>query len=106
MEDLEAAGRACGRSGRVGFVGTIPPRGWTPDSGAEANFNRHVIALCRQRQIPCGHIFEAFQAAGPENRRTYLGGDGVHWRGAGMKLAAQAWARALNQVRFVIRDQP
>ncbi len=106
MEDLAAIVRACEQRGTVAVLGTIPPRGWTPDSAPEANFNERVVELCRKLQIPCGYIFEAFQAAGPENRRTYMGDDGVHWRGEGMKLAALAWGRALDQVRFVVRDQP
>jgi len=106
MEDLAAIVRACQRRGTVAVLGTIPPRGWTPESAPEAEFNRHVIQLCRKLKIPCGYIFEAFQAKGPNNRRTYLAGDGVHWHGAGMKLAAEAWTRALEQVRFVVRDQP
>ena len=106
MDDLAAIVLACQQRGTVALLGTIPPRGWTPASAPEANFNRHVVELCRKLNIPCGYIFESFQAAGAENRRTYLGGDGVHWRGEGMKLAAEAWDRALDQVRFVVRDQP
>lgn len=105
-DDLAAIVPACEERGTVAFLGTIPPRGWTPESAAEAQFNRHVAELCRGLKIPCGYIFEAFQAAGPENRRQYLGDDGVHWRGEGMKLAAEAWGRALEQVRFVVRDRP
>jgi hypothetical protein len=56
-------------------------------------------------KIPTGYIFEGFQAAGPENRKTYMGGDGVHWRGEGMEIGAHAWGRTLDQIRFVIRDQ-
>jgi hypothetical protein len=65
-----------------------------------------VIELCRKLKIPTGHIFEGFQQAGPENRRTYMGGDGVHWTGAGMAIGGRAWGKALDQIRFALRDQP
>ena len=83
----------------------FPPRGWTPDSTPEAAFNRQLVELCRRLQIPTGYIFEAFQGAGPESRKTYMGGDGVHWTGEGMALAGRAWARTLDQLRFVLRDR-
>jgi hypothetical protein len=105
MEDLAAVVEACEARGTVAVLGTIPPRGWEAASAPEAEFNRRLIALCRERKIPTGYIFEAFQAAGPENRRTYLGGDGVHWTGEGMALAARAWGRVLDQIRFVLRDR-
>ena len=87
----------------MAMLGTIPPRGWTPESEPEARFNTHVVALCRRLAIPTGYIFEDFQAAG--DRKTFMGGDGVHWRGAGMAIAAKAWGKALDQIRFVLRDQ-
>lgn len=105
MEDLAAVVQACEANGTVAVLGTIPPRGWTPDSTPEAAFNRELVELCRRLHIPTGYIFEAFQAAGPENRKTYMGGDGVHWTGAGMALAGRAWARTLDQLRFVLRDR-
>ena len=89
----------------MAVLGTIPPRGWTPESQPEANYNARVVKLCRELKIPTGYIFEGFQAAGPENRRKYLGDDGVHWRGEGMEIAGRAWGRTLDQIRFVIRDQ-
>jgi len=103
MDDLAAIVRACEDHGTVCILGTIPPRGWTPESQPEANFNKHVVELCRKLKIPTGYIFEDFQAAG--DRRTYMGGDGVHWRGEGMAIGAKAWAKALDQNRFAIRDQ-
>jgi len=105
IDDLAAVVAACEANGTVAVLGTIPPRGWDAESAPEANFNRHVIELCRKLKIPTGYIFEGFQEAGPENRRTYLGGDGVHWTGAGMAIGARAWGKALEQIRFVIRDQ-
>ena len=104
MDDLAAIVRSCEARGTVAVLGTIPPRGWTPESAPEAQFNRHVVELCRKLKIPTGYIFEDFQAAG--DRRTYLGGDGVHWRGEGMAIGARAWGKALKQVRFVLRDRP
>ncbi|MBL7039364.1 MAG: hypothetical protein ISR77_12095 [Pirellulaceae bacterium] len=103
MDDLAAIVRACEDRGTVAILGTIPPRGWTPESQPEANFNKHVIELCRKLKIPTGYIFEDFQAAG--DRRTYMGGDGVHWRGEGMAIGAKAWGKALDQIRFALRDQ-
>ncbi len=103
MEDLAAIVRAAEDRGTVAFLGTIPPRGWTAESAPEANFNRHIASLCRKLQIPAGYIFEDFQAAG--DRRVHMGGDGVHWRGSGMAIAARAWGKALDQVRFALRNR-
>jgi len=103
MEDLRAVVQACEANGTVATLGTIPPRGWIPESAPEARFNQHLTALCRKLQIPTGYIFEDFQAAG--ERRRYLGGDGVHWTGEGMAIAGRAWGKAMEQVRFVLRDQ-
>ena len=103
MEDLAAIVKACEDRGTVCILGTIPPRGWTPESQPEANFNKHVVELCRKLKIPTGYIFEDFQAA--DNRRKYMGGDGVHWRGEGMAIGAKAWGKALDQIRFALRDQ-
>ena len=105
MEDLAAIVKACEEHGTVAVLGTIPPRGWTPASQPEADYNAQVVKLCRERKIPTGYIFEGFQTVGPEDRRKYLGDDGVHWRGEGMEIAALAWGRTLDQIRFVIRDQ-
>jgi lysophospholipase L1-like esterase len=104
MDDLAAVVQACEANGTVAILGTIPPRGWTPESAPEARFNQHLIALCRQIQVPTGYIFEDFQAAG--DRRKHMGGDGVHWTGEGMEIAGRAWGKALEQIRFVVRDQP
>jgi len=104
MDDLAAIVAACQQRGTVAVLGTIPPRGWTSESAPEANFNRHVVELCRKLKIPTGYIFEGFQAAG--DRRRYMGGDGVHWTGDGMAIAGKAWGSALEQVRFVLRDRP
>jgi hypothetical protein len=103
MDDLAAIVKACEDRGTVCILGTIPPRGWTPESQPEANFNKHVVELCRKLKIPTGYIFEDFQAAG--DRRKYMGGDGVHWRGEGMAIGAKAWGKALDQIRFALRDQ-
>jgi len=105
MDDLTAVVRACEANGTVAALGTIPPRGWKSESEPEANFNKHLIELCRKLEIPTGYIFEGFQAKGPENRRTYMGGDGVHWTGEGMAIGSRAWGKTLDQVRFVLRDQ-
>jgi lysophospholipase L1-like esterase len=105
MGDLAAVVKACDQSGTVAVLGTIPPRGWTTASQPEADYNAEVVKLCRNLKIPASYIFEGFQAAGAENRKTYMGGDGVHWRGEGMEIAARAWGRTLDQIRFVIRDQ-
>jgi hypothetical protein len=102
-DDLAAIVQACDEHGTVAVLGTIPPRGWSPDSQPEADYNARVIEHCRQRQIPTGYIFEGFQAAG--DRRKYMGDDGVHWRGEGMEIAGRAWGQALDQIRFVLRDQ-
>ena len=104
MNDLAAVVRACEANGTVAILGTIPPRGWTPESAPEARFNQQLIALCRQLHVPTGYIFEDFQAAG--DRRKHMGGDGVHWTGEGMEIAGRAWGKALEQIRFVVRDQP
>ncbi len=103
MDDLAAIVKACEDRGTVCILGTIPPRGWTPESQPEANFSRHVVELCRKLKIPTGYIFEDFQAAG--DRRKCMGGDGVHWRGEGMAIGAKAWGKALDQIRFALRDQ-
>jgi len=103
MDDLAAIVKACEARGTVCVLGTIPPRGWTPESQPEANFNRRVIELCHKLKIPTGYIFEDFQSAG--DRRKTMGGDGVHWRGEGMAIGAKAWGKALGQIGFALRDQ-
>ena len=103
MEDLAAIVKACEDRGTVAVLGTIPPRGWTPESKPEADFNAKLVAMCRRLKIPTGYIFEGFQAAG--DRRKFMGDDGVHWRGEGMEIGGRAWGRALDQIRFVLRDQ-
>jgi len=103
MDDLAAIVKACEANGTVPILGTIPPRGWTPESAPEANFNRHVVELCRKLEVPCGYIFEDFQAAG--DRRRHLSGDGVHWTGSGMAIAGRAWGKTLDQIRFTLRDR-
>ncbi len=105
MEDLAAIVRACDERGTVAVLGTIPPRGWAPDSQPEADYNAELVKLCQRLKIPAGYIFEGFQAAGPADRRKYLGDDGVHWRGEGMEIAGRAWGKTLDQIRFVLRDQ-
>ncbi len=105
MEDLAAIIRACDEHGTVAVLGTIPPRGWAPDSKPEADYNAELIRLCKRLKVPTGYIFEGFQAVGPADRRKYLGDDGVHWRGEGMEIAGRAWGQTLDQIRFVLRDQ-
>jgi hypothetical protein len=105
MDDLASVVATCEANGTVAVLGTIPPRGWAPESAPEASFNRHVIERCGKLKIPIGYVFEGFQEAGPQNRRTYMGGDGVHWTGEGMAIGARAWGRALEQIRFGLRDQ-
>jgi lysophospholipase L1-like esterase len=103
MADLEQIAKACDEHGTVAVLGTIPPRGWEPASSPEARYNARLVELCGKKGIPVGYIFEAFQAAG--DRRGLLDADGVHWRLQGMELAARAWAKTLEQVRFVLRDR-
>ena len=105
MEDLAAIVKACDDNGTVAGLGTIPPRGWAPDSQPEADYNAELVKLCQRLKIPTGYIFEGFQNAGPGNRRKYLGDDGVHWGGEGMGIAGRAWGKTLDQIRFVLRDQ-
>jgi hypothetical protein len=102
MEDLKSVVKACEAHGTVAILGTIPPRGWTPESAPEARFNLQIIRLGRQLNIPTGYIFEAFQAAG--DRRRFMGSDGVHWTGEGMALAGEAWGRTIDQIRFALRQ--
>jgi hypothetical protein len=103
MDDLAAIVKTCEANGTIAVVGTIPPRDWSPDSAPEANFNKNIVELCRRLKTPVGYIFEDFQAAG--DRSKYMGSDGVHWRGAGMEIAARAWGKTLEQIRFVLRDR-
>ncbi|MBN1419657.1 MAG: hypothetical protein JXP34_12840 [Planctomycetes bacterium] len=103
MEDLAAIAEACEKNGTIPIIGTIPPRGWDPASEPEARYNARVVEMCRGRKTPIGYIFEDWQAAG--DRRQYMGDDGVHWKGEGMEIAARAWAKALAQIRFTLRDR-
>ncbi len=103
MEDLAQIAGACEEHGTVPVLGTIPPRGWSPESRPEADYNRSLVELCRKLRIPAGHIFEDFQSAG--DRKMLLGEDGVHWRGEGMEVAGKAWGKTLRQIRFVLRDR-
>jgi hypothetical protein len=82
-----------------------PPRGFKdPESKPEAVYNARVIELARGLKVPVGYVFEEIQAAG--DRHKYISRDGVHWTQPGKELAGRAWARALDQVRFVLRDRP
>lgn len=105
MDDLEFMVKKCEEHGTIPILGTIPPRGFKdPASTGEANYNKSVIELCKKLKIPTGHIFEDIQAGGP--RKKFISKDGVHWVGAGMAVAGKAWAKALAQVKFVLRDRP
>ena len=105
MADLTAVVRVCEANGTVAVLGTIPPRGWTAESDPEARFNKHLIELCRKLEIPIAYIFEGFQEKGPDNRRTYMGNDGVHWTGEGMAVCGRAWGATLDEMPFVLRDR-
>jgi lysophospholipase L1-like esterase len=105
MADMEAIVQSCAAHGSIPIIGTIPPRGFKdPDSAPEAEFNRQLIEMAGRQKIPAAYIFESIQAAGP--RQQFIARDGVHWNAAGMELAARAWARAVEQVRFTLRDMP
>ncbi len=104
MEDLSAIVKACEENGTVPLLGTIPPRGFKdPKSQPEARYNARVIELAGKLKVPVGYVFEEIQAAG--DRRKYISRDGVHWTQPGKALAGRAWAKALDQVRFVLRDR-
>jgi hypothetical protein len=60
--------------------------------------------LATRLKIPVGYIFEDLQAAG--DRKKYIAGDGVHWKGPGMEIGGRAWAKALRQIEFILRDRP
>ena len=105
MSDLEAIAHAAHSRGTVVLFGSLPPRGLDdPESKPEAVYNVALHKLGRRIQVPVAGIFEEFKTAG--NRRLYLSGDGAHWTSAGMELAARAWAKAMDQVEWVLRDRP
>ncbi|MDP6506536.1 MAG: SGNH/GDSL hydrolase family protein, partial [Planctomycetota bacterium] len=105
MEDMESIMKTCEENGTVAIVGTIPPRGFKdPKSTGEANYNAALKDLARKLKIPVGYIFEEIQALGFEKRNTCIAADGVHWHRNGFFVAAQSWGKALDEVRFVLRD--
>ena len=86
----------------MALLGTIPPRGWSPESRTEAEYNRAVIALGRKLEFPVARIFEEIEAGG--DRHRHISDDGVHWTGEGMAAAGRAGGRAMDAVRFALRD--
>ena len=84
-------------------MGTIPPRGFKdPESKPEAVFNKMLVEAARADKIPVAYVFEEIQKSG--DRRKFIWRDGVHWTPKGMEVAARAWAKAMRQVEFVLRD--
>jgi lysophospholipase L1-like esterase len=105
MADMEAIAKAGEARGTVVLFGTVPPRGFKdPESKPEKIYNEALAAHGRKIGVPVAYIFRDIQAAG--DRRRLISGDGVHWTGAGMEVAAKAWAKAMEQVQWVLRDRP
>lgn len=105
MSEMEAIVKAGEEHGTVVMIGTIPPRGFKdPESKGEAVYNKRIVELATKLKIPVGYIFEDLQAAG--DRKKYIAGDGVHWKGPGMEIGGRAWGKALRQIEFVVRDRP
>jgi len=108
MDDLVAIAASCEKHGTVPIVATIPPRGFSdPKSEPEARYNEALVKACRGQKIPIAYVFEAFLAFEKKgDRRTLLAPDGVHYIGGGWEVTARAWAAAMDQVGFVLRDRP
>jgi len=105
MVNMQTIAEAAVKRGTVVLLGTVPPRGFKdPESTPEKKYNDEIAKLGRKLKLPVGYIFRDLQAAG--DRKTYIAGDGIHWRGTGMAVAGKAWAKAMAQVRWVLRDQP
>ncbi|HVY61347.1 MAG TPA: GDSL-type esterase/lipase family protein, partial [Planctomycetota bacterium] len=105
IENLEAIVGWAHDHGTVAVLGTIPPRGFDdPDSAPEKAYDEAVVAAARRLKVPVAYIFRDLQAAG--DRRRLISKDGVHWTADGMRVAAGAWEKAIDQVRWVLRDRP
>jgi lysophospholipase L1-like esterase len=105
MADMLAIAKGCKDHGTVPIIATIPPRGFTdPYSKPEADYNAALIKTCRDHQIPLAYLFEALQAQ--PDRKKFLASDGVHWENQGFAIAGWAWKQAMDQVTFVLTDQP
>jgi lysophospholipase L1-like esterase len=102
MRNLTTIIDACTSAGTVPIVATIPPRGYNPRSqGGQERFNRSLIELARQKQVPVSYVFEAMIK---EDLRTVLS-DGIHLTPArGNDLAGQALRETMDQVYFALRD--
>ena len=105
MSDLQSVVEAAFEWGTIPVLGTVPPRGFDdPESAPEAAYNRAIEELGSRLGVAVAPIFKGFQAA--PDRTQLLSGDGIHWRPAGMTIAARAWAQALEEVEWVLRDRP
>ena len=105
INDMEAIVKEGESKGTIVVLGTIPPRHFKdPESRPEASFNKSLIQRARELKIPIAYLFRDIQAAG--DRKNFISGDGVHWTAKGMEVAGKAWAKALRQVEFAIRDRP
>lgn len=105
MDDMLFIARACEKRGTIPIIGTIPPRGFSDaQSKPEARYNKALIKLCRDNNIPIAYIFRDLQAQ--PDRRKLLAGDGVHFVSGGWAVVGPAWARAVNGVNFVLLDRP
>lgn len=105
MEDMEAIAKAGEARGTVVLFGEVPPAYFDdPESKPEAKYNEALAETARRIKVPMAYIFRDIQAAG--DRRTFISGDGIHWTGEGMEVGGKAWAKAMAQVRWLLRDRP
>ena len=104
MADMRAIAEQAHERGTVALFATVPPRGFDdPSSRPEAAYNEALRELGRELGVPVADVFARLQAG--SDRRQYLAEDGVHWRPAGMEVAARTWAETLRRVEWVLRDR-
>jgi hypothetical protein len=102
MRNLASIVDACVERGTIPILATIPPRGYSKGGqGEQERFNRALIELARQKQIPVSYAFEEMMQ---RDLRQILY-DGIHLEPRrGNEAAAMAFRRTMDQVYFALRD--
>jgi hypothetical protein len=102
MRNLSVVIDACIEAGTVPVLATIPPRGYSKRQGSQESFNRALIALARERQVPVSYVFEEMM----QHDLNGILSDGVHLTPElGNDVAGRALRRTMDQVYFALRDR-
>ena len=102
IRNVEAIVDACFSFGTVPILTTIPPRGYDKrKQDDQERFNRALVALSRQKNVPVSYAFEEMM----RHDLKQILFDGVHLQpNTGNDAAGRALRRTMDQVYFALRD--